>query len=443
MMPDPKLLEAKFGDRPGDDFPPADLGEFRLRGAIDRIDVEGSFALIRDYKLSAKVVAGAKLIEKGKLQLPLYMLAARGFGLEPIGALYSPLAATKEDEHRPRGLIDKTHKGTTVPDATEAHVRTDFIEPDAFEEIIAGRPGRGEPRRRRDQERRDRPQPAGRLMPHLVRARPDLPDRARHPLPRRRGRGRRGDARVTPGEEHEQLSLEAVEAPEPEPDALATRAESPAIGPTAQQRAAIDNRDRDVFLEAGAGTGKTRVLVERYCEAVDTDGIEPERILAFTFTEKAAAEMRRRVRVELGARAAAATETVAEIAAPGGGESGRGGADHDDPRVLSSPARGAPRRRRAGSAVPGARRRRGVEDRQELVRGGARSACRDRRRGRPDGRRLSQPARVDRHGGAFGPAQPRRASARPSRPSFRGTRGRRPADARGDGGDHGRLRGPA
>ena len=137
MMPDPELLEAKFGDRPGDDFPPAELGEFRLRGAIDRIDVEGSFALIRDYKLSAKVVAGAKLIEKGKLQLPLYMLAARGFGLEPIGALYSPLAATKEDDHRPRGLIDKTHKGTTVPDATEAHVRTDFIEPEAFEEIIA------------------------------------------------------------------------------------------------------------------------------------------------------------------------------------------------------------------------------------------------------------------------------------------------------------------
>ena len=115
---------------------------------------------------------------------------------------------------------------------------------------------------------------------------------------------------MTPAEEHEQLSLEAVEAPEPEPDSPATRAASPAIGPTAQQQAAIDNRDRDVFLEAGAGTGKTRVLVERYCEAVDTDGIEPERILAFTFTEKAAAEMRRRVRVELGARAAAATETA-------------------------------------------------------------------------------------------------------------------------------------
>ncbi len=62
--------------------------------------------------------------------------------------------------------------------------------------------------------------------------------------------------------------------------------------PTPEQQAAIDSRDRDVFLEAGAGTGKTRVLVERYCEAVCADGVEVEAILAFTFTERAAAELR-------------------------------------------------------------------------------------------------------------------------------------------------------
>ncbi|MCB0876559.1 MAG: UvrD-helicase domain-containing protein [Solirubrobacterales bacterium] len=78
---------------------------------------------------------------------------------------------------------------------------------------------------------------------------------------------------------------------------------APRSGPTAEQEAAIGNRDRDVFLEAGAGTGKTRVLVERYCDAVAVDGVEPERILAFTFTEKAAAEMRHRVRAELARRA--------------------------------------------------------------------------------------------------------------------------------------------
>jgi ATP-dependent helicase/DNAse subunit B len=134
LMPDPGLLEAGFGDRPGDRFPAADLGEFRLRGAIDRIDVEDGHALIRDYKLSAKVTAGAALVREGKLQLPLYMLAARGFGLEPIGGLYSPLGAGKED--RPRGLLDKQYKSTLIPGETEAHYGTDFKDPEELEEIL-------------------------------------------------------------------------------------------------------------------------------------------------------------------------------------------------------------------------------------------------------------------------------------------------------------------
>ena len=107
-----------------------------------------------------------------------------------------------------------------------------------------------------------------------------------------------------------QLSFET----EPEDEAAAevaaiavTESASP-HPPTPEQGAAIDARDRDVFLEAGAGTGKTRVLVSRYCDAVDLDGVEPERILAFTFTERAAAEMRRRVRIELARRAALASD---------------------------------------------------------------------------------------------------------------------------------------
>jgi ATP-dependent helicase/DNAse subunit B len=136
LMPEPDLLEVGFGDRPGDRFPPADLGTFRLRGAIDRIDVKDDLALIRDYKLSAKVTAGAKLVEEGKLQLPLYMLAARGFGLEPIGGLYSPLGASSED--RPRGLLDKDHKSGLIPGETAAHYNTDFKDPDALTEIIDG-----------------------------------------------------------------------------------------------------------------------------------------------------------------------------------------------------------------------------------------------------------------------------------------------------------------
>src|SRR5436190_14833036 len=81
---------------------------------------------------------------------------------------------------------------------------------------------------------------------------------------------------------------------------------------TPEQRRAIDARDRDVFCEAGAGSGKTRVLVERYCGAVVDDGVEIERILAFTFTERAAAELRERIRRALMDRARRAAATGAD-----------------------------------------------------------------------------------------------------------------------------------
>jgi ATP-dependent helicase/nuclease subunit A len=88
---------------------------------------------------------------------------------------------------------------------------------------------------------------------------------------------------------------------------------------TGEQRAAIEARSVDVFTEAGAGTGKTGVLVERYCDAVTEDGAAPERILAFTFTERAAGELRERIRAELIRRARAAAgageaERAADIA---------------------------------------------------------------------------------------------------------------------------------
>jgi len=69
--------------------------------------------------------------------------------------------------------------------------------------------------------------------------------------------------------------------------------------PTREQREAIGIRGRDVLLEAGAGTGKTGVLVDRYCDLVSSDGLSPDQILAFTFTDKAAAQLRERARDEL------------------------------------------------------------------------------------------------------------------------------------------------
>jgi ATP-dependent exoDNAse (exonuclease V) beta subunit len=83
---------------------------------------------------------------------------------------------------------------------------------------------------------------------------------------------------------------------------------------TAEQEHAVGRRTEPLLLAAGAGSGKTSVLVERFVRAVREDGIAPGRILAITFTERAAAELRERVRarlLELGETAAArATDTA-------------------------------------------------------------------------------------------------------------------------------------
>jgi len=70
---------------------------------------------------------------------------------------------------------------------------------------------------------------------------------------------------------------------------------------TAQQGDAIDRRRGPLALAANAGSGKTSVLVERYVRAVVDDGVAPGRILAITFTDRAAGELRERVRRRLAA----------------------------------------------------------------------------------------------------------------------------------------------
>lgn len=56
--------------------------------------------------------------------------------------------------------------------------------------------------------------------------------------------------------------------------------------------------DHTLFVEAGAGTGKTRTLVDRFVSLV-LNGRPVDRIVAITFTEKAAAELRQRIRTAL------------------------------------------------------------------------------------------------------------------------------------------------
>ena len=68
---------------------------------------------------------------------------------------------------------------------------------------------------------------------------------------------------------------------------------------TDEQRRAIERREGELLLDAAAGSGKTSVLVERFVESVLADGIDVGAILTITFTEKAAAEMRERIRLRL------------------------------------------------------------------------------------------------------------------------------------------------
>lgn len=68
----------------------------------------------------------------------------------------------------------------------------------------------------------------------------------------------------------------------------------------AAQREAVTTTEGAIRVMAGPGTGKTRTLTERYCYLVDAAGVAPGNILCVTFTNRAANEMKRRVRAELG-----------------------------------------------------------------------------------------------------------------------------------------------
>lgn len=75
-------------------------------------------------------------------------------------------------------------------------------------------------------------------------------------------------------------------------------------------RTAIRERlEATMLVEAGAGTGKTSALVDRVVALVSS-GVPIERIAAITFTERAAAELRDRVRSGLEEAAAAAADLI-------------------------------------------------------------------------------------------------------------------------------------
>src|SRR5215467_7454440 len=64
---------------------------------------------------------------------------------------------------------------------------------------------------------------------------------------------------------------------------------------TDAQRAAFETLAEPLLIVACAGSGKTQVISQRIVETLRLPGVEPKNIVAFTFTEKAAAELKERV----------------------------------------------------------------------------------------------------------------------------------------------------
>ena len=75
-------------------------------------------------------------------------------------------------------------------------------------------------------------------------------------------------------------------------------------GLNSEQKAAVSCVDGPVLIVAGAGSGKTRVLTSRIAYILEQQDLDPSRILALTFTKKAASEMKERIALMVGERKA-------------------------------------------------------------------------------------------------------------------------------------------
>ncbi len=73
---------------------------------------------------------------------------------------------------------------------------------------------------------------------------------------------------------------------------------------TDEQKKIVDDRGGELLVSAAAGSGKTRVLVERLLDRVTKEGIDIDRFLVITYTKAAAAELRGRIAQELSDRLA-------------------------------------------------------------------------------------------------------------------------------------------
>jgi ATP-dependent helicase/DNAse subunit B len=126
---EPAHVELSFG---GGIAPPLEIDGVTLSGKIDRVDVHGDLALVRDYKSGATVWPVARWEEDRRIQVALYMIAVRELlDLKPVAGFYVPLSGQNP---RPRGVV----QAGLEADVGAGIVKQDVKDPDEIEELLDG-----------------------------------------------------------------------------------------------------------------------------------------------------------------------------------------------------------------------------------------------------------------------------------------------------------------